>query len=82
MKEDRTSDEAGMWCDLLLAHIHAESAHLGVTRRAELYMRVAGLPLDRVLDALKIDGAGWSVRVSELRQAEARNLAAADGTRS
>ena len=56
--------------------------HLGVTRRAELYMRVAALPLDRVLDALKTDEAGWSVRVFELRQAEARNLAAAGGARS
>jgi hypothetical protein len=69
-------DHAAMWCDLLLGRIEEETARFGVTRRAELYMRVAGLPLDRVLDALEIDEASWVDRVADLRAQEQRNRAA------
>lgn len=76
----RSKDEAAMWVDLLMGHTRAESAHLDVTRRAELYVRVAGLPLDRVLDALRTDEPGWAARLAALRVSEARNREAADRT--
>lgn len=38
----RIEDEAAMWCDLVLGHADAVSAHTQVTRRADLYVRVAG----------------------------------------
>jgi hypothetical protein len=73
MDEVRIKDEAAMWCDLFTAHNAAESAHFAVTRRAELYARVAGLPLEKVYDALKTDGAGWVARLADLRANEQRN---------
>jgi hypothetical protein len=75
----RIQDESGMWCDLMLAHNAAESAQFAVTRRAELYVRVAGLPLEKVYDALGTDAAGWAQRLSDLREQERRNRAAAEG---
>jgi hypothetical protein len=69
-------DEAAMWCDLLLGRIEEDTARFHVTRRAELYMRVAGLPLARVLDALNIDESGWATQLAELRAQEERNRAA------
>lgn len=77
-QEQRLRDESSMWCDLLMGHLHAESAHFGVTRRAELYVRVAGLPLDRVLDALQTDEPGWQARLAALRIQEQRNQDAAE----
>lgn len=48
-----------------------------MTRRAELYLH-AGLPLERVLDALKISRATWYRRVADARaQEEANRLAMA-----
>lgn len=67
---------AAMWCDLLLGRIEEDTARLHVTRRAELYMRVAGLPLARVLDALDIDESGWATQLAELRAQEERNRTA------
>jgi hypothetical protein len=74
----RIRDEAGMWCDLMLAHNAAESARFAVTRRAELYIRVAGLPLEKVYDALGTDAAGWAQRLTDLREQQRRNRAAAE----
>lgn len=68
-------DKIEMWCDLLLANIQAESASYAVTRRAEIYMRAAGLPLERVLNALDIDEPAWLLRVDALRANEAKNRA-------
>lgn len=67
-----------MWVDLLESHLRAESARFRVTRRAEVYLRAAGLPLERVLDSLRTDEAGWAARVTELRAQERANRAAAD----
>lgn len=72
----RIADEAAMWCDLLLADRQAESARFDVTRRAELYTRVAGLPLAKVLDALGVDEDGWGRRLAELRAWQRENRAA------
>lgn len=74
----RIQDEASMWVDLFMAHRAAESDHFHVTRRAELYVRVAGLPLEKVYDALKTDAAGWASRVAALRENERRNREAAE----
>jgi len=73
---EQIRDQAGMWCDLLLSHRDAESAQAAVTRRAELYMRVAGLSMAKVLDALEIDEDGWRSRLAELRAREQANLTA------
>ena len=78
-EQQELRDRSAMWCDLLLGHADAESAHFGVTRRAELYVRVAGLPLERVYDALKTDAAGWAIRLDELREQERRNREATRG---
>lgn len=75
MTSDR-DDAIAMWCDLLTANLHAENASLAVTRRAEIYMRAAGLPLDRVFDALAIDEQRWTERVAALRASELANKAA------
>jgi hypothetical protein len=77
MDEQSIKDNAQMWCDLFVAHRAAENAHYGVTRRAELYLRVAGLPLAKVLDALEVDAAGWAERLADLRVHEQRNREAA-----
>lgn len=79
-ERQQTSDRAAMWCDLLLGHRVAETAHVGVTRRAELYLRVAGLPLATVLDALETDEAGWQTRLAQLRARERENRAAHAGS--
>ena len=71
-------DDAAMWCDLWSANLHASDERFKVTRRAELYLRVGRLPMDKVLDALGVDDAGWHVRLSELREFEERNIAAYD----
>lgn len=77
MDEQQTKDRAAMWCDLLLAHNHAESAHFAVTRRAELYVRAAGLPVEQVYDALKTDATGWAARLADLQADELVNRRAA-----
>jgi hypothetical protein len=64
-----------MWADLLAAETQARSAPHEVTRRAELYLH-AGLPLERVLDALRISRATWYRRLESLREWEAQNRAA------
>ena len=63
-------DEVGMWADLWSSQLHAQHARLAVTRRAELFMQVAGLPLGQVLDALGITEDEWAARVVELRRSE------------
>lgn len=72
----RIADEAAMKVDLFLAHLHAQAAAFDVTRRAELYVRVVGLPLPMALEALQTDEAGWRQRLSDLRDMEARSRAA------
>jgi len=67
---------AKMWADLLNSEMQAQRAQHDVTRRAELYL-YAGLPLESVLDALKISRATWYRRVEALRANEAENRAAA-----
>lgn len=51
-----------MWADLLTTEIAAKSAQHHVTGRALVYVE-CGLPLDTVLDALKISRATWYRRV-------------------
>lgn len=75
--EQESRDRAEMWVDLLTAHATAQSAGFAVTRRAELFMRLGGLPMETVLDALGTDEAGWAARVADARASEARNRAAA-----
>jgi hypothetical protein len=71
-----TSEVKGrMWADLLTSELAARSAQHVVTRRAETYI-YAGLPLDDVLDALKISRATWYRRVEAVRAWEADNSAA------
>lgn len=65
-----------MRTDLLLTESEArDAAHL-VTRRALIYME-AGLPLDQVLEALKVSRATWYRRVEALEAWAAANAAAA-----
>lgn len=66
-----------MWVDLLTSENAAKAAPHNVTRRAEIYVEAAGLPLDRVLDALKISRATWYRRLQALREWESENRAAA-----
>jgi hypothetical protein len=63
---------ARMWSDLLMSENRARAAQHEVTYRAELYLS-AGLPLDKVLDALKVSRATWYRRVEALREWEERN---------
>ena len=73
---DDANFRARAWVDLLTGEMHARSAQHQVTSRAELYL-YAGLPLETVLDALKISRATWYRRVEALREHEAENRAAA-----
>lgn len=72
---DDNTAHAKMWVDLLVSEMHAQSARHMVTQRAEVYLW-SGLPLERVLDGLKISRATWYRRVAELRGWEAENAAA------
>lgn len=74
--EQRIGDEAAMWRDLLMGHLHAQLAAFYVTRRVDLFMRVSGLPLAKALDALGTDEAGWNQRLDSMRAQEAANRAA------
>ena len=61
-----TQDVAGkMWADLLTSEKRAQDAQHYVTARAVLYVE-AGLPLERVLDALGVSRATWYRRVQAL----------------
>jgi|HubBroStandDraft_6_1064221.scaffolds.fasta_scaffold1005261_1 hypothetical protein len=64
-----------MWTDLLLAETDARSAVHLVTRRAQIYME-SGLPLEDVLDALKVSRATWYRRVEALQEWAAAAAAA------
>lgn len=65
------------WADLFTEELSARSAQHRVTRRALTYIE-CGLPLDQVLDALKIDDAAWDDRVAALLAWEAKNRVDAD----
>lgn len=73
---DRYQRNAEMWCDLLTAEQRWKAERHAVTTRARLYM-AAGLPAERVLDALNINPGEWVARVNDLEAAQAENRAAA-----
>ncbi len=68
--------QARMWSDLLTSEMAAKSAQHKVTERASIYI-ATGLPLDQVLDALKISRATWYRRVEALDAWKDENRAAA-----
>ncbi|MFZ0667090.1 MAG: hypothetical protein WAM97_15160 [Acidimicrobiales bacterium] len=72
---DSAALQENMLTDLLVSEMEAKSAQYRVTSRAEMYM-ATGLPLDRVLGALKISRATWYRRVEALREWEQTNHAA------
>jgi hypothetical protein len=65
-----------MWTDLLTSEMSARSAQHKVTERASIYI-ATGLPLDQVLDALKISRATWYRRLDALTAWKDDNRAAA-----
>ncbi|MDQ3107840.1 MAG: hypothetical protein M3Q68_08575 [Actinomycetota bacterium] len=69
-----------MWADLWQDALRARSAMYRLTERAELYL-AAGLPLDRVLDALDIAHADWETRRVDLQCWKAENRAAGERVR-
>ncbi|MEU6138067.1 hypothetical protein [Nocardioides sp. NPDC047086] len=82
LAHSRVKDEAEMWVDLLTSELRAKSAQFEVTKRADLYLRVGGLPLERVLDALKVDAEGWAARLEDLEAWRTENRRAYDESRS
>lgn len=64
-----------MWADLFTTELAARSAQHVVTGRALTYL-TCGLPLDQVLDALKLDAEGWEARVASHAAWTAENRAA------
>ncbi|HWL44120.1 MAG TPA: hypothetical protein VNQ73_14355 [Ilumatobacter sp.] len=66
-----------VWCDLFLEDCKAKGALHRVTQRALLFVEL-GLPVSQVLDALKVDQAGWEARVAAYEAWRAENRAAAD----
>jgi hypothetical protein len=68
------------WADLFVAEARWQGERFSVTTRALLYVE-AGLPVERVCDALKISRATWYRRVREHEAERAANLAAADAAR-
>ncbi|MGH3972460.1 MAG: hypothetical protein ACRDS9_03930 [Pseudonocardiaceae bacterium] len=78
----RVKDEAEMWVDLMTSELRAKSAQHNVTKRADMYIRLAGLPVEKVLDALHIDAATWATRLEGLEAWRDENRRAYDETRS
>jgi hypothetical protein len=74
--EARPETHGTMWADLFTAEAHARSAAHLVTRRALIYVE-CGLPVDAVLDALKLDAAAWATRIADYDEWRAANRAAA-----
>jgi hypothetical protein len=72
----RAKDEADMWVDLMTSELRAKSAQHQVTKRADMYIRLAGLPVEKVLDALKIDAETWAARLADLEAWRTENRAA------
>lgn len=73
-----TAEQHGrMWADLLTSELRWQAERHAVTTRGLFYVE-AGLPLDKVLDALKISRATWYRRVADLEANRAANRAAAD----
>jgi hypothetical protein len=62
-----------MWNSLRISETAAKSAAFEATDRAILYLD-AGLPLDRVLDALKISRATWYRRLADHDAERAANM--------
>lgn len=65
------------WVDLFTAELNARSAQHHVTGRALLYLE-AGLPMEQVLDALKITRIEWDDRVEACGRWRAENRATAE----
>jgi hypothetical protein len=72
----RVKDEADMWVDLMTSELRAKSAQHQVTKRADMYIRLAGLPVEKVLDALSIDAETWAARLEDLEAWRNENRAA------
>lgn len=68
--------QARMWADLFTSEMNARALSFSVTERAVLYVE-AGLPVESVLDALKISRATWYRRVSDHNARRADNRVAA-----
>lgn len=78
---ERSSEWCGQaWCDLMLDELAAKSAQHRVTGRAVLYME-AGLPVDRVLDALKLTEPEFSARLAAWSAWREENRRASEGLR-
>ena len=77
----RVKDEAEMWVDLMTSELHAKSAQHKVTKRADMYIRLAGLPVEKVLDALGIDSETWAARLDDLEAWHRQNSAAAEASK-
>ena len=82
LAHSRIKDEAEMWVDLLMSELRAKSAQHEVTKRADLYVRLGGLPIERVLDALKVDAEAWAARLEDLEDWRTENRRAYDESRS
>ena len=70
-------NQGRMWADLLTAELQWQQAREAVTVRGHLYL-AAGLPLERVLDALKVSRSTWYRRVAEVEAARAARLRESD----
>jgi len=69
--------EVKAWADLLFAELAWKQEREHITTRAQLYIE-AGLPLERVLDALKLSRSGWYKRIATVEAAQAARLADAE----
>jgi hypothetical protein len=70
-------DQGRAWADLLVGELHWQAERERVMTRAQLYIN-AGLPLERVLDALKLSRSGFYRRASAMEAARAERLAEAE----
>lgn len=70
--------QARAWADLLTSEMRWKAERFATTERARLFVE-AGLPLERVLDALTISRATWYRRLAEHDEEKAANAAAYTG---
>lgn len=75
---DDVTWEARAWTDLLTSEMRWKAERFATTERARLFVD-AGLPLERVLDALTISRATWYRRLAEHDEEKAANAAAYTG---
>jgi flagellar biosynthesis regulator FlbT len=69
---EKAEVNARMWSDLLSAELRVVAEKHAVTQRALIFIS-AGLPVERVYDALKISRATWQRRVVALKDWQAGN---------